>query len=534
MDPLTVPELLSIVCGNLDKSSLLKATLVSRLWSTVCKPLVWRQCCFTAEIYSSHQPIFDSNAHFIHSISAKRRLIGGDMRFIAQQCVNLRVLNLVDCRMTPASFDILCDGIPHVRSLTLEHCIGVNSRMVTKLNRLTHLAELSIMVHTQERGHGDWREDELAQLLVRSPLRSLHIVGPDLSHIHLQALERSPEPLSLEHLYLHSTFISPNALAVLLQKSNGLKTLILLHNAIKNSTIQAIAENCTTLTKLGLRQTKSVSSTGFEVLFERSPWLTSLDISNTLVQDAAIVSLSRHCPKLQVLNLSHCTRLTGIRELLESLVELRDLCLTGCSRLQVQALSGSKPWASSGSLEVLDISHTGIRMVPMEGLIDRLQQLKRLRVLIIDEFQRSLKTSNAIQDAVTLANWINVLPANASADEIKKVFKAYKAERLPVVVDRFRISQTNSALLTKTFQGKAARYVLTNFPKWLIEKAAYDNVRCRSMISFLPLVEDIGSLKPSKQPSLDKTLAILQKREGTHSSSSSTLSDMSKRSNGPR
>jgi hypothetical protein len=74
--------------------------------------------------------------------------------------------------------------------------------------------------------------------------------------------------------------------------------------------------------------------------------------------------------------------------------------------------------------------------------------------------------------------------------------------------------------ILQTFQGKAARYILNNLPKWLIEKAAYDNVRCRPMIAFLPLVGDKGSVKASRQPSLEKTLAIMKKRQAKKSSAS--------------
>lgn len=389
MDPLNIPELLSTVCNHLDRPSLLSASLVSRLWSVVCKPLVWQQCSFTAELYNANHVIFDDNAHLIRSMDARRRLIGGDMRFIAQQCVNLRVLKLINCRMTPASFDILCDGIPQVHSMTLEYCLGVNSRMASKLTRLTHLSSLSIMVHAQERGEGDWREDDMVLLLARSPLRSLHILGPDLSHVHLRGLERSPESLQLTHLYLVSTFISQNALAVLLQKSPGLATLVLLHNAIKNTTVQTIAENCTTLTHLDLRQAKSVSTAGFESVFKKSQWLRCLDISFTLVHDAAVTTLAHYCSRLQVLNMSHCTRLThvGLWELLNNLPNLQDLCLSGCTKMKVEGVSGKEDWACQGSLEVLDISQIGIRvgLDSLSALIGHLLSLSRLRVLRVDE-----------------------------------------------------------------------------------------------------------------------------------------------------
>ncbi|KAF9295250.1 hypothetical protein BGZ74_010905 [Mortierella antarctica] len=414
MGPLTIPELLSTVCNHLDRPSLLSASLVSRFWSVVCKPLIWQQFSFTAERYNVNHTLFDDNAHLIRSMDAKRRLIGGDMRFIAQQCVNLRVLKLINCRMTPASFDVLCDGIPQVHSMTLEYCLGVNSRMASKVTRLTHLSSLSIMVHAQERGEGDWREDDMVLLLARSPLQSLHILGPDLSHVHLRGLGRSSESLQLTHLYLVSTFISHNALAVLLQKSPCLATLVLLHNAIKNTTVQTIAENCTTLAHLGLQQAKSVTTTGFESVFRKTQWLKCLDISFTLIQDSAVAALARHCPKLQVLNMSHCTRLThvGLWELLRSLSDLQDLCVSGCIKLKVEGVSGKEAWACQGSLEILDISHIGLRvgLDPLNVLISHLLSLRRLRVLRVDE-------GLFPTDLFPYAKTVNISPASIRDDD---------------------------------------------------------------------------------------------------------------------
>lgn len=42
-------------------------------------------------------------------------------------------------------------------------------------------------------------------------------------------------------------------------------------------------------------------------------------------------------------------------------------------------------------------------------------------------------------------------------------------------------------------------YILNNLSKCIIEKAAYDNVRCRPQVSFLRLVEDGGKVKASPQ-----------------------------------
>ncbi|KAF9302672.1 hypothetical protein BGZ74_005017 [Mortierella antarctica] len=93
----------------------------------------------------------------------------------------------------------------------------------------------------------------------------------------------------------------------------------------------------------------------------------------------------------------------------------------------------------------------------------------------------------AIQDAVTLANWFNILSAKPTEEDLAKVFHS--------------------------FSSKLARFFLNYLPKWLVEKAAYDNVRCRPQIAFLPQVKDVGLVAASPQPSLEKTLLIMKQQE---------------------
>jgi hypothetical protein len=58
-----------------------------------------------------------------------------------------------------------------------------------------------------------------------------------------------------------------------------------------------------------------------------------------------------------------------------------------------------------------------------------------------------------------------------------------------------------------------ARALLGGLPKWMKEKYAHNTITCRPQVSFLPLVEDKGSIKTAPQPSLEKTLLILKKRK---------------------
>ncbi|KAF9333321.1 hypothetical protein BG006_003770 [Podila minutissima] len=125
----------------------------------------------------------------------------------------------------------------------------------------------------------------------------------------------------------------------------------------------------------------------------------------------------------------------------------------------------------------------------------------------------AMGASSAIQDAVALANWINILPGDASMSEVIDVFKEYKAERYPSMQERFQISSSLGHIRASSCQGKMARALLGGLPKWMKEKYANTTIVCRPQVSFLPLVEDKGTIKTAPQPSLEKTLLILKKRK---------------------
>ncbi|KAG0343950.1 hypothetical protein BG004_004865 [Podila humilis] len=124
----------------------------------------------------------------------------------------------------------------------------------------------------------------------------------------------------------------------------------------------------------------------------------------------------------------------------------------------------------------------------------------------------AMGAANAITGAVTLANWINVLPADASMEQVLEVFKEYKAERYPSIQERLQMSSSMGHMRTTSYQGKMARAVMGNMPQWMKERYAQATLACRPQVSFLPLVEDLGKVKRAPQPSLEKTLLILKKR----------------------
>ncbi|KAG0325425.1 hypothetical protein BG004_003224 [Podila humilis] len=118
---------------------------------------------------------------------------------------------------------------------------------------------------------------------------------------------------------------------------------------------------------------------------------------------------------------------------------------------------------------------------------------------------------SAIHDAVALANWICSLETKTMAD-FKRIFEEYRAERRPVAVHAYNASKTLKKGGEQNMTGATIRFVQRHMPNWLLKSILSKMVVCRPQVSFLPLVEDTGTVPRLAQPSLEKTLPIFQAR----------------------
>ncbi|KAG0072449.1 hypothetical protein BGZ92_004065, partial [Podila epicladia] len=117
----------------------------------------------------------------------------------------------------------------------------------------------------------------------------------------------------------------------------------------------------------------------------------------------------------------------------------------------------------------------------------------------------------AMHDAVALANWICALHPKKPAD-IDLAFKEYYKERFPIAQDAYAHSQMLSKLVGKDLHAIIVKSMLKRLPAWLWKQMLIKGIKTRPQVSFLPLVEDKGNVPPVRQPSLYKTLALLEKR----------------------
>ncbi|OAQ33866.1 FAD/NAD(P)-binding domain-containing protein [Linnemannia elongata AG-77] len=110
--------------------------------------------------------------------------------------------------------------------------------------------------------------------------------------------------------------------------------------------------------------------------------------------------------------------------------------------------------------------------------------------------------SNAMHDAIALANRINGLPFHPAADEIEAAFMEYQNERIGWVNAAFENSKLMRNMVGQSMPSKITRAIIKRLPTWVMRKMESQQYCHRPQVAFLPLVEDMGTFRPGPQPSL--------------------------------
>ncbi|OAQ29844.1 FAD/NAD(P)-binding domain-containing protein [Linnemannia elongata AG-77] len=110
--------------------------------------------------------------------------------------------------------------------------------------------------------------------------------------------------------------------------------------------------------------------------------------------------------------------------------------------------------------------------------------------------------TNAMHDALVLANLINGLPFHPVANEIEAAFKAYREERCHWVKDAYEASKIFKAMAGQKMMAKVVRFCVKNTPQWVFQQGQNRTTCNRPQCAFLPLVQDNGRVRPAPQPSL--------------------------------
>ncbi|KAF9905005.1 hypothetical protein EC991_002068 [Linnemannia zychae] len=126
--------------------------------------------------------------------------------------------------------------------------------------------------------------------------------------------------------------------------------------------------------------------------------------------------------------------------------------------------------------------------------------------------------TNAVHDAITIANWIHALPPNPTKQEIESYFEEYKKERLPKAKVAFDSSRMFKSISSKNYLGWIAEKCFKYMPAWINRAMLSSMMAYRPMVSFLPDVEDKGTVKPEHQHSLETRRIIRERQEAAAAS----------------
>ncbi|KAF9127871.1 hypothetical protein BGW39_005507 [Mortierella sp. 14UC] len=118
--------------------------------------------------------------------------------------------------------------------------------------------------------------------------------------------------------------------------------------------------------------------------------------------------------------------------------------------------------------------------------------------------------TNAIHDAVTLANYINALPTQPSVEDVHRGFKDYKRERIRWINESNDSSSVFRTMVEKGVKAKMVRYVSKNMPTFMSRKMLIRMTVNQPQCSFMPLIEDQGTYKTAKQKSISHTLQMFE------------------------
>ncbi|KAG0312636.1 hypothetical protein BGZ97_010996, partial [Linnemannia gamsii] len=127
--------------------------------------------------------------------------------------------------------------------------------------------------------------------------------------------------------------------------------------------------------------------------------------------------------------------------------------------------------------------------------------------------QGGVGATNAMHDAIVLANLINGLPFHPVVEEIEAAFKAYKKERFQWVHEAFESSKVHRTMIGQSTASKVSRFFAKHIPAWLFNRIQERSCSYRPQVAFLPIIEDAGLVKPAAQPSLSVKGPVEKKQE---------------------
>ncbi|KAG0306913.1 hypothetical protein BGZ97_000577 [Linnemannia gamsii] len=110
--------------------------------------------------------------------------------------------------------------------------------------------------------------------------------------------------------------------------------------------------------------------------------------------------------------------------------------------------------------------------------------------------------TNALHDAISLANYIYALPPRPTTADTDEAFVAYTGERISWAKAAFDSSSIFKTMASTGFLSRVVRFSAKYMPLWVQKRIIIQMNINRPQACFLPRAEDSGLVTPAPQPSL--------------------------------
>ncbi|PWA34948.1 Leucine-rich repeat, cysteine-containing subtype [Artemisia annua] len=333
------------------------------------------------------------------NLSKNSLLTDKSMYFLSEKCVRLEEVVVVDCTLiTMRGVRFVLDNSRNVRVMGMSVVLGLRgneSLFVDGGRSGRFLSELSFK-------DSDFSDEFLDGIVeARLPLKSVSFV--DCNKYSINGLLRLLHAYQLiKFLDLSRNYsLSDDSVVVLSECLSDLVKARFNFCKLTSTALFALVKNCLSLEHVELSHTCLGKEEGavMDVLKRPNSSIKYMNLSaNSDMSDELLVQITSVCPKLKVLHVSSCSRITGsIGEILNNCREIRNLSIQNCGGvknlgLRMEALKLEKLYMGRSGVnndglrelavrcnEIVKIDISGCQYVTTDAVIYMVKNCEKLR-----------------------------------------------------------------------------------------------------------------------------------------------------------
>lgn len=358
-----MPEIVRSIAEFLDKSSLAVCCRVSRIWSTLCTPLLWRHIVDKHWRDSRFCRSIQHQARFIRSLKCEDWTDYEEL--LLCDFPRLKSISLYGSKDPMTTKEKILDKVrPTLSSLVLSAVSPdlLSDTTLTSVQGLQQLTTLKLLNLTIQ-------QDQLTKIFLYchnleflSLTRVLFQDDTQDFFTHSQKSLVKSEAWTkrgatrIKYLAFKEVAITSEYLEILVRVCPGLLELSVARNEglqISLECVMILKRSCPSLYALDVGSCKQLDKGTFRLLFVSFPFLTVINLSGTTIMDRELLLVAENCKELLRLDIQYCTSITskGLHQFLSNCgPSLRHLESSGV--IMDPTAIDSNPWTCT-SLQIL-------------------------------------------------------------------------------------------------------------------------------------------------------------------------------------